>query len=66
VPKPDALSLFLARFGWALLVTLLNGSSHTILLGEGGWYAIDDTGVFSAGTHLRTGGGIPGVVNDLL
>jgi hypothetical protein len=28
--------------------------------------AIDDSGVFSAGTHLRTGGGIPGVVNDLL
>jgi hypothetical protein len=33
---------------------------------KGSLYAIDDSGVFSAGTHLRTGGGIPGVANDLL
>jgi hypothetical protein len=29
-------------------------------------YAIYYSGAFCAGTHLRTGGGIPGVVNDLL
>jgi hypothetical protein len=32
----------------------------------GSLYAIYYSGAFCAGTHLRTGGGIPGVVNDLL
>jgi hypothetical protein len=66
-----------AKAGRAIIIFSASWLGFTCYLAErffaydfssenGGLYAIDDSGVFSAGTYLRTGGGIPGVVNDLL